>query len=344
MGAPCAPTPGSYLPRARLRNAAFDTSDRRAAEVALEGGIDFLALSFVRDSVDLVAARRWLDRRPSGSEVGLIAKIERAEALAAIDGILTDSAGIMVARGDLGIEVPLERLALEQKRLIDLANARGRFVIVATQMLLSMVDSPRPTRAEATDVANAVLDGTDAVMLSEESAVGRYPVEAVRWLDRITATTEAAFDPRSTRERVRAALVGQPVSMEQSVAAAAVALAESVGARAIVTPTHSGLYGTLGRRPSPFVPRGSALTAFPDATPPRSGSGRAGPSGPGPCPAPRPPSSGGRDGRGASTLRGGPRRTHRGLPRRGAAHQPRHPGRGRGVCDMSVSETAPVSR
>lgn len=243
---------GVYLPRARLRNAAFDTSDRRAAEVALEGGIDFLALSFVRDSVDLVAARRWLDRRPSGSEVGLIAKIERAEALAAIDGILTDSAGIMVARGDLGIEVPLERLALEQKRLIHLANARGRFVIVATQMLLSMVDSPRPTRAEATDVANAVLDGTDAVMLSEESAVGRYPVEAVRWLDRITATTEAAFDPRSTRERVRAALVGQPVSMEQSVAAAAVALAESVGARAIVTPTHSGRTARLvaGLRPS----------------------------------------------------------------------------------------------
>jgi pyruvate kinase len=243
---------GLYLPRARLRASTFDTADREVAAVALEGGIDYLALSFVRDAVDLVAARRWLDRRPGGSDVGLIAKIERAEALEAIEGILHDSAGIMVARGDLGIEVPLERLALEQKRLIHLANARGRFVIVATQMLLSMVDSPRPTRAEATDVANAVLDGTDAVMLSEESAVGQYPVEAVRWLDRITATTEAVFDPRSTRERVRAAGSGQPVSMDQSVAAAAVALAESVGARAIVTPTHSGRTARLvaGLRPA----------------------------------------------------------------------------------------------
>ncbi len=245
---------GVYFPRARVHTAAFDSSDRKAAEVALEGGVDYLALSFVRDSVDMVAARRWLDRRPGGSSVGLIAKIERAEALAAIDGILTDSDGIMVARGDLGIEVPLERLAVEQKRLIHLANARGRFVIVATQMLLSMVDSPRPTRAEATDVANAVLDGTDAVMLSEESAVGHYPVEAVQWLDRITATTEVTFSPRSTRERIRTAQAGQPVSMQQSVASAAVNLAESVGARAIVTPTHSGRTARLVASLRPSCP------------------------------------------------------------------------------------------
>ena len=146
---------GAFLPRARLRTASFEAADRRLAEIALEGGIDFLALSFVQDAVDLVAARRWLDKRPNGRGVGLIAKIERAEALRSIDGILADSDGIMVARGDLGIEVPLEGLALEQKRLVRLANARGKFVIVATQMLLSMVDSPRPTRAEATDVANA---------------------------------------------------------------------------------------------------------------------------------------------------------------------------------------------
>lgn len=231
---------GVYFPRARLRTSAFERADRKAAEIAIEGGIDFLALSFVRDSVDLATARRWLDDRPGGSAVGLIAKIERAEALAAIDGILHDSDGIMVARGDLGIEVPLERLAIEQKRLIHLANAQGRFVIVATQMLLSMVDSPRPTRAEATDVANAVLDGTDAVMLSEESAVGHFPIESVQWLDRITAATEVTFSPRSTRERIRTAQAGQPTSMQQSVASAAVSLAESVGARAIVTPTHSG--------------------------------------------------------------------------------------------------------
>jgi pyruvate kinase len=243
---------GAFLPRARLRTTAFDAADRKNAEVALEGGVDYLALSFVRDAVDMVAARRWLDRRVNGKEVGLIAKIERAEALESIDGILNDTDGIMVARGDLGIEVPLERLALEQKRLVRLANTRGKFVIVATQMLLSMVDSPRPTRAEATDVANAVLDGADAVMLSEESAVGHYPLEAVQWLDRIAGATEGAFDARPTREAIRAALAGAPAPPDISVAAAAVALAESVGARAIVTPTHSGRTACLvgGLRPN----------------------------------------------------------------------------------------------
>ena len=194
---------GAYLPRARTNTAAFSAEDRRMAEVALAEGIDYLSLSFVRDSVDLVAARRWLDKQPEGAEVGLIAKIERAEALKSIDGILKDSDGIMVARGDLGIEVPLERLALEQKDLVARANGAGRFVIVATQVLLSMVESPRPTRAEATDVANAVLDGADAVMLSEETAIGRYPNEAVGWLDRIMRATEPSFDPRRTRDLIR---------------------------------------------------------------------------------------------------------------------------------------------
>ncbi|MGD0257374.1 MAG: pyruvate kinase [Thermoplasmata archaeon] len=243
---------GAYLPHARLNAAAFDSDDRKRAAIALAEGIDFLALSFVRDSVDVVAARRWLDKQPEGKEVGIIAKIERAEALKGIDGILSDSDGIMVARGDLGIEVPLERLALEQKELIGRANAAGRFAIVATQVLLSMVDSPRPTRAEATDVANAVLDGADALMLSEESTVGHYPVEAVQWLDRIARTTEGAFDPRRTRELVRAFSSDPATLPERSVAAAAVALAEGVHASIIVTPTHSGKTARLiaGLRPS----------------------------------------------------------------------------------------------
>jgi len=226
--------------------------DRKLATVAVAEGIDFLALSFVRDSADMMAARRWLDQQPRGKDVGLIAKIERAEALKRIDGILADSDGIMVARGDLGIEVPLERLALEQKELIGRANAAGRFAIVATQVLLSMVDSPRPTRAEATDVANAVLDGTDALMLSEESTVGHYPVEAVQWLDRIARATEVAFDPRRTRELVRAFPSDLTAASERSVATAAVALAEGVNASMIVTPTHSGRTARLiaGLRPS----------------------------------------------------------------------------------------------
>jgi pyruvate kinase len=231
---------GVYLPRARLKTSAFTPADRRLAEPALESGVDFLAVSFVRDAVDLAAARHWLDRFPAGKDVGLIAKIERAEALKAVDGILADSDGIMVARGDLGVEVPLERLALEQKQLVDRANAAGRFVVVATQVLLSMVTNARPSRAEATDVANAVLDGADALMLSEESAIGLHPVEAVEWLGRIAEATEGSFDPRRTRELVRE-FTGDRASLpERSVAMAAVALAERVNASVIVAPTHTG--------------------------------------------------------------------------------------------------------
>jgi pyruvate kinase len=237
-GGPVSSHAGIYLPHARLRVRVFGAKDRHDASIAIARGVDFLALSFVRDDRDLTDARRWLNARPGGREVGLIAKIERAEALRNLDGILAVADGIMVARGDLGIEVPLERLALEQKRLVRKANLAGKFAIVATQMLLSMIDSPRPSRAEATDVANAVLDGADAVMLSEESAVGKYPVEAVRWLDRIATATEPAYDPRPIRELLRALPPGS--SDERAVAAAAVTLADGVAARAIATPTHSG--------------------------------------------------------------------------------------------------------
>ena len=241
---------GLFLPRARLRTSIFGPKDRHDARLGLSEGFTYLALSFVRDGRDLEDARRWLDGQPGGSDVGLIAKIERAEALGAIDSILRRADGIMVARGDLGIEVPLERLALEQKMLVRRANLAGKFAIVATQMLLSMLRSPRPTRAEATDVANAVLDGADAVMLSEESAVGAYPVESVRWLSRIAEATESAYDVRRLRELPTTSLPGT----ERAVAAAAVELAEGVGARAIVTPTHSGRTARLVARLRPACP------------------------------------------------------------------------------------------
>ena len=230
---------------------AFGEKDRRDALLGLAGGIDYLALSFVRGPRDLLEAREWLDARDEGRGVGLIAKIERSEALGAIDGILRASDGIMIARGDLGIEVPLERLALEQKQLVRKANAAGRFAIVATQMLLSMIQAPRPTRAESTDVANAVLDGADAVMLSEESAIGQFPVESVRWLARIAEATEPAFDSRLARER-QSSFAGSEA--ERSVAAAAVQLAEGVGARALVTPTHSGRTARLVAALRPSCP------------------------------------------------------------------------------------------
>jgi len=243
---------GLFLPRAHLRTSVLGPKDRHDARIAVAEGADFLALSFVRSGDDLATTRRWLDRLPGGERVGLIAKIERAEALLNLDGILARADGIMVARGDLGIEVPLERLALEQKSLLRQANTAGRFAIVATQMLLSMLHAPRPTRAEATDVANAVLDGADAVMLSEESAVGEYPVASVEWLARIAAATEAAYDPGPVR--VRAAAGATEGSAERAVASAAVQLAESAHASAIMTPTHSGRTAMLVAALRPACP------------------------------------------------------------------------------------------
>ena len=249
-GGSVAPHAGVFLPNARLRREILGPKDLSDLSIALRGGADFVALSFVRDGADLESARRRIGRA-GFPEVGLIAKIERAEALDDIDGILDASDGIMVARGDLGITVPLERLALEQKRLVARANAKHRTVIVATQILLSMLNSPRPTRAEATDVANAVLDGADVVMLSEESAIGAYPVEAVGWLDRICRATESA----AARGEVDLHRSVEPAgSVEQSVALAAVELAESLRAAAIVVPTHSGRTARLVASQRPATP------------------------------------------------------------------------------------------
>ncbi len=248
---------GMFLPRARLRRTILGPKDRRDLELALAEDVDFVALSFVRAASDVESVRRALVSagRP---DVGLIAKIERAEALDRVDPILASADAIMVARGDLGIEVPLERLALAQKHLVARANAARKPVIVATQMLVSMVSNPRPTRAEATDVANAVLDGADAVMLSEESAVGRYPVESVGWLDRICRTTEAAV--RAGEVRIARPAAGS-ASPEEAVATAAVHLAEEVGAVAIATPTHTGRTARLvaAHRPTATVHALSAL-------------------------------------------------------------------------------------
>lgn len=244
---------GVYLPQARLRPNLLGRKDRADIRAALDEGADFLAISFVRSADDLRSVREVVRGHPRGREVALIAKIERAEALQHIEGILAEADALMVARGDLGIEVALERLATIQKSLVRRANAAAKPVIVATQMLLSMVTNPRPTRAEATDAANAILDGADVLMLSEETAVGQYPVEAVGWLDRIARSTEEAV--WKGEAGFSAAAPAEPTT-EQSIAAAAVRLADSLSAAAIVTPTHSGRTARLvsARRPqSPIV-------------------------------------------------------------------------------------------
>ncbi len=186
---------GLNLPGVDLGISAFTENDRACLEFALEHGVDAVSQSFVQCAADIHvvrAAAAKMSRQPF-----IIAKIERADALAHFDEILAAADGIMIARGDLGVEVPIEEIAYIQKQLISKTNLAGQPVITATQMLESMVSSRLPTRAEATDVANAILDGTDCVMLSGESAVGKFPEEAVTMLAKIAAFTEAHRPPRS---------------------------------------------------------------------------------------------------------------------------------------------------
>ena len=179
---------GLNLPGIDLGASAFTEHDRDCLKFAMENGVDAVSQSFVETATDIASVRK------AAAEFGchpfIVAKIERAGALVHIDEILKAADGIMIARGDLGVETPIERLAVVQKQLTRKANLLGKPVITATQMLESMVDHKRPTRAESTDVANAILDGTDGVMLSEESAIGQFPVEAVAMLARIAAATE----------------------------------------------------------------------------------------------------------------------------------------------------------
>jgi len=189
---------GLNLPGIELGISAFTDRDRECLQFALEHGVDAVSQSFVERAADIEAVRKAA--RELGGDPFLIAKIERSRALERLDEILDVADGLMVARGDLGVEVPIERIAVVQKDIIRRANRRAKPVITATQMLESMTTYRLPTRAEATDVSNAILDGTDAVMLSAESAMGAFPVEAVAMLARIAATVEATRPQRTVQE------------------------------------------------------------------------------------------------------------------------------------------------
>jgi pyruvate kinase len=231
---------GLSLPNAVIPGPAMTAKDREDLLFGVAHGVDYVALSFVRSETDVRQARALLSEH--GASIPIVAKIERHEALGAIDAILAEADGIMVARGDLGVETPLEHVPLLQKMLIEKANRAGKPVITATQMLLSMVDSPRPTRAEVGDVANAILDGTDAVMLSEETASGRYPIEAVATMRRIAEDTEAAFPFAQWMRRFEDESLQ---TLPQAVAGAACELAEHIGAEVIVAWTESGATARL---------------------------------------------------------------------------------------------------
>ena len=222
---------GINLPGVAIRTPAFTQKDRRDLRFGLERGIDSVALSFTRSAKDAEPVRRFM--RDIGLSVPLLAKIEKPQALRNLDRVLRAFDGVMVARGDLGVEIGPEKVPAAQKRIIHRANALGKPVITATQMLESMTKNARPTQAEASDVANAVLDGTDAVMLSGETATGRYPEESIRVMDLIVREAESlvtAGAPHTSRKRSRG----------HSISHAAVELAKEVSAAAIVTPTRTG--------------------------------------------------------------------------------------------------------
>jgi pyruvate kinase len=248
---------GVNLPQAALRVAAFTDKDREDLELGLEEGVDFVALSFVRHEDDLAPVRERIS--PHDPPPMLIAKIEKPQAVDRLYPILAAVDGVMVARGDLGVEMAPEKVPMIQKDIIAAARRAGRPVITATQMLRSMVDSPRPLRAEASDVANAVLDGTDAVMLSEETAIGSFPLEAVRVLDRVSREAELRLDHA---EMLADSSSPSVPDVTGALSRAACELAASINAIAIVTTTSSGDTARLVARHRPPAPiLGMSLSA-----------------------------------------------------------------------------------
>jgi len=242
---------GVHLPDVELPVETVTRKDLADLRFGLERGVDWVAMSFVRRPEDLTPLRRQIARQ--GKPVGLMAKIEQHEAIDHVEEIIEASDGVMVARGDLGIELPLDRVPLLQKSIIRCCNAAGKPVVTATQMLESMIDSPRPTRAEVSDIANAVLDGTDAVMLSGETAVGRYPVEALRVMAKVAARAEAAFD---FAERLAESSQWPCETVTDGISQATVNLAHDLGARAIITATstgHTALMVAMHRPEAPII-------------------------------------------------------------------------------------------
>lgn len=240
---------GVNLPGVRISMSSLTEKDIRDLEFGLEAGVDFVAMSFVRSAGDIQEVISRI--RARGSNAAVIAKIEKPEAIDVIDDIIEETDGIMVARGDLGIEIASERVPLIQKMIIDKCRLAGKPVITATQMLDSMINNPRATRAESSDVANAVLDGTDAVMLSGETAAGKYPFEAVKAMNNIICSVEKSAGSMYYNLQYRKPDWKEKQIIE-SLAYSCVTIAEHVDAKIISTITHSG---NTARRIAKFRPR-----------------------------------------------------------------------------------------
>ena len=222
---------GVNFPDVQLSIRALTGKDKEDLAFGLQQGVDWIALSFVRNPSDLIEIKDLI--RNHGFDTPVIAKIEKFEAIDQIDAVLKLCDGVMVARGDLGVEMPAEEVPLLQKQLIKKANSLGIPIITATQMLDSMASSPRPTRAEVSDVANAILDGTDAVMLSNETAVGDYPIEAVTTMATIAKRIERDYPQRALESHL-------PSTIPNAISAAVSSIARQINAAAIIPLTKSG--------------------------------------------------------------------------------------------------------
>ena len=236
---------GMNLPGVKLSAPAVTEKDLADLEFGVAHGVDYIAVSFVREAEDLRLVRRLIDERRAGTP--LIAKIEKPEAVRNLESILDACEGVMVARGDLGVEVSPEKVPILQKQIIEAANRHGALVITATQMLESMVNNPRPTRAEASDVANAILDGTDAVMLSAETSVGHFPLESVQMMASIALEAEASGRGyRAGTHMIR--------DYPHAIAHAACTIAADLDLKAICAFTQSGRTAQLVSKERPPVP------------------------------------------------------------------------------------------
>ncbi|HHX73334.1 MAG TPA: pyruvate kinase [Firmicutes bacterium] len=246
---------GVNVPAARLNLPAVTSKDREDIIFAVKNDLDYIAASFTRKAEDILAVRAILEEYRS--DIHIIAKIENREGMENLDSVLAVADGVMVARGDLGVEVPAEDVPLLQKQMIRKCNEAGKPVITATQMLESMIRNPRPTRAEASDVANAIFDGTDAVMLSGETAVGKYPVEAVRTMARIAERTETALEYEKMLE-----IFNPPEerSVTDAIAYATCHVAQELNAAAVITATQSGF---TARIISKYKPKARIIAVTP---------------------------------------------------------------------------------
>jgi len=240
---------GVNVPNVRLSMPYVSSRDREDILFGIEQGFDYIAASFVRSAADIWALRSILDE--AGSRIRIIAKIENQEGLSNLEEILAASDGIMIARGDMGVEIDFTEIPAIQKDIIARCLACGKPVVTATQMLDSMMQNPRPTRAEITDVANAIYDGTTAIMLSGETAAGKYPLEAVRTMDAIAKKTESKIN---YSQRMRSSSKIEKMSIAEATAHAACNTALDIGANAILTVSKSGATARLVSQFHPSTP------------------------------------------------------------------------------------------